>query len=178
MHSSQSLCVFFFFSFPHQLASDSSHIFPFSEDQPLQLVGLSDAREEATWKAESEEITWGEVGEGDEGAVAVGLELVEHLDEDLDELGIGGREVSLALVDNGRWKPFENGGPGGARIRAWGVGLGVVERDVGSEWVDELGVCHGRVGERLFGWKIWVLFWLGHIVFAGCIDLVQITGFI
>jgi hypothetical protein len=32
----------------------------------------------------------------------VGLELVEHLDEDLDELGIGGREVSLALVDNGR----------------------------------------------------------------------------
>jgi hypothetical protein len=26
----------------------------------------------------------------------------------------------------------------------------VVERDVGSERVDELGVSHGRVGERLF----------------------------
>jgi hypothetical protein len=38
------------------------------------------------------------------------------------------------------------------------VGLGVVERDVGSERVDELGVSHGRVGERLSGREIWVLF--------------------
>jgi hypothetical protein len=32
----------------------------------------------------------------------VGLELAEHLDEDLDELGIDGSEVSLALVDGER----------------------------------------------------------------------------
>jgi hypothetical protein len=29
----------------------------------------------------------------------VGAQLAEHLYEDLDELGINGREVSLALVD-------------------------------------------------------------------------------
>jgi hypothetical protein len=38
------------------------------------------------------------------------------------------------------------------------VGVRVVERDVGSERVDELGVSHGRVGERVSGRETWVLF--------------------
>jgi hypothetical protein len=83
------------------------------------------------------------------------------LDEDLDELGIDGGEVSLALVDGERWEPFGNGGPGGARIMAWGVGVGVVERDVGSERVDELGVSHGRVG---VSWPfLWPWPWKGSL---------------
>lgn len=80
-----------------------------------------------------------EVGKDYESAAAVGVELLLHLDEDRDEVGVENCQVRSALVHRQRGKPPEYGWPGARiRVRAAVSGFGVVERDVGGERVEEL----------------------------------------
>jgi hypothetical protein len=58
----------------------------------------------------------------------VGLELAEHLDEDLDELGIDGGEVSLALV----WAVRDENHLRMEDLVGLGLGFGLGEWDL--EW--------------------------------------------
>ena len=56
----------------------------------------------------------GEVGEDDEGAVAVGSELGDHAEEGLDEDGVHDCEGGLAVVEGEGGEPFEDLG---SRVR-------------------------------------------------------------
>jgi hypothetical protein len=58
----------------------------------------------------------------------VGLELADHLDEDLDELGIDGGEVSLALV----WAVRDENHLRMEDLVGLGLGFGLGEWDL--EW--------------------------------------------
>lgn len=80
-------------------------------DESLGAVRLGDAREKAArlLEAEAGEVVAGRnIGEDYEAAMAVGSDLAEHVDEDSDEPGIDGGDVSLALVDGERREPFED----------------------------------------------------------------------
>lgn len=64
------------------------------------------------------EIQGRKVGEDDERATAFSADITEHLEDDLDELGINKGEVREALVDAERREPPEDRRPRiGASIR-------------------------------------------------------------
>lgn len=123
------------------------------------MARLGDSREKPSAgapEAESGEVAGGEVGEDDEGAVAVSVELAEHLEEEADEAGIDGGEVGLAVVEGEGGEPFEYGGPR-VRVRVWigrggGMGVGIVEGDVGGERVDELVLGNSGI---VRGFRVW-----------------------
>lgn len=52
-----------------------------------------------------------EVWEDDERAMAFGADIAEHLDQNLDELGVHEGQVREALVDAQRREPSEDRGP-------------------------------------------------------------------
>lgn len=83
-------------------------------------------------------------------------DFAKHLNQELSEFIIDGGEISLALMDGERRKPFKDGGPGiGIRIKIWRKTARMVERDVSSERVDELVLSHERVGESVErGWFV------------------------
>ncbi|KAK9999664.1 hypothetical protein SO802_019267 [Lithocarpus litseifolius] len=77
----------------------------------LEAVRLGDAREKAERLLEAEAgevVARRNIGEDNEAAMAVGSDLAEHVEEDLDEPGIDGGDVSLALVVGERREPFED----------------------------------------------------------------------
>lgn len=81
-------------------------------------------------EAESREerrVTRGKIGEEDEASMAVRSELGEHLEKNLNEIGIYNGEMSETLVKGERGEPFENrGSRKRVGIRVWELGMGMV----------------------------------------------------
>lgn len=96
----------------------------------------------------------GEIWEDDEEAGSVSSDLGFHAEEEADEIGVDGGEVSAALVDSEGGEPFEDGG---SRVRVrvrvceGGGGGEVIEGDVRGERIDDWVDVHGgkREGSQI-----------------------------